>query len=268
LLLQYGFQDSAPHGVPADPCSFLDHTLVADQPIDTLFPYRNVVGSCQFASNGTHLDITYAIGQVSKFLQQPKTLHVKYLKGCPDLRITYTANPAKINQVTAYSDADFATDFGDRKSRTGYVLMLNGGPVIWASQKQGCTTMSTTESEYIAAASIALQVVWLCRMLAEIGCPQIGPTPLYIDNQSAIRLILNPEFHKPTKHVDLRYHKIREIYGNGDIRPLYIPTDNQPADLLTKPLPQDHFERLKTILNLTTLRIESNITDTPPRVGV
>jgi hypothetical protein len=142
ILARYGFENTAPVAVPADPCSFLDYEFVAENPIDNFFPYRNVVDNAQFASNGTRIDITYATGQVSKFLQAPKAPHVnaakrllKYLKGHPNVSITYTGGGPTPNQLVGYYDADFAFDLDDLKSRSGYVLMLNNGPVLWGSQK-------------------------------------------------------------------------------------------------------------------------------------
>jgi hypothetical protein len=168
-----------------------------------------VVGSAQFASNGTHIDITYATGHVSKFLQASKAPHVnaakhllKYLKGHLNVSITYTSGGPTPNQHVGYYDTDFASDMDDRKSRSGYMLMLNNGPVLWDSQKQGCTAMSTTESEYIVACTATKQIVWMRRLLHELGCVQQQPTTLSSNKQAAIRLVRNPEFHKQTKHID------------------------------------------------------------------
>lgn len=98
--------------------------------------------------------------------------------------------------------------------------------------------MSTTESEYIAAASAAKEAVWLRNLLNDIGCRCEKAIILYIDNQSAIRLIKNPEFHKRTKHIDIRHHFIREKVEQGDIEVKYVPTNYQRADILTKALPR------------------------------
>ncbi len=121
-----------------------------------------------------------------------------------------------------------------RRSTTGNIFILNGGPVSWRSQKQKCVALSTAESEYIAASMATKEVVWLRRLLMEIGCQQNNSTPLFCDNQSAIRLVYNPEFHQRTKHIDVKFHHIRDMQIQQEISIQYIPTENQLANALTK----------------------------------
>ncbi|UYV73139.1 hypothetical protein LAZ67_10001934 [Cordylochernes scorpioides] len=180
--------------------------------------------SC-YPSDGKNyqLDITYAVSQVSKFLEYPGPAHCttvknifRYLKGMGTL---FTGQ----DQLVGYSDSDFARDVDSRKSTTGYAFMMNGGTVSWASQRQPIIALSTTESEYIAACSAAKELIWIRRLLQGIGCDITKETELYIDNQAAIKLVENPVFHKRTKHIDVRYHFIRSkheedasMYGIGD----------------------------------------------------
>jgi hypothetical protein len=107
------------------------------------------------------------------------------------------------------------------------------------------------------------EAVWLRRLLNSIGYPQTGPTPLFGDNQSAIRLVKNPEYHKRTKHIDIQYHFIREKFENGDIGISYISTDQQIADIMTKPLPRDKFERLRAQLPMASLQDLHELPDLP-----
>ena len=152
--------------------------------------------------------------------------------------------------LLAYTDADYAGDLNDRKSRSGSVLLLNSGPVLWISRKQPCTATSTTESEYVAASLTSKEVVWARRLLLDLGFSQATPTPLLSDNQSAIRLVQNPEFHKRTKHIDVVYHLIREIQARGEITISYVPTRLQLADILTKALTPEIFQKLRAALNI------------------
>ena len=105
------------------------------------------------------------------------------------------------------------------------------------------------------------EAVWLCRLLNNIGFPQQGPTPLLGDNQSAIRLVKNPEYHKRTKHIDIQYHFVREKFENGDIDISYISTEQQLADIMTKALPHDRFECLRRSLHMATLTEVQETTD-------
>ncbi|UYV70226.1 hypothetical protein LAZ67_7002240 [Cordylochernes scorpioides] len=152
-------------------------------------------------------------------------------------------------ELTGYSDSDYARDIDSRKSTTGYIFMLNHGAVSWSSQKQSTVALSTTESEYIAACAATKEMVWLRRLLKDIGIKMDRPTVLNMDNQAAIKLVQNPEFHKRTKHIDVRYHYIRTKQEDGELITRYVSTLQQTADLLTKPLGPKHFRRLLENLN-------------------
>ena len=128
--------------------------------------------------------------------------------------------------------------------------MVNGAPIVWSSRKQACVATSTTESEYIAANSTAKDVIWIRRLFADLGFAQIIPTRLLLDNQSAIRLVHNPEFHRRTEHIDVVNYFIREHQACGTINVIYIPTVQQLADIFTKALPFDRFQLLRNLLGL------------------
>lgn len=130
--------------------------------------------------------------------------------------------------------------------------------------------MSTTESKYIAACMATKQIVWMHHLHHELGCVQQQPKTLYNNNQAIIRLVRNPQFHKQTKHIDLQYHKVCEESSRGAIVLVYIPTMEQPTDVLTKALPHDKFEHMKHLLHLTKTPVEENTNDTSTslRVGV
>ena len=124
------------------------------------------------------------------------------------------------------------------------------GPVSWCAQRQRTVSLSTTEAEYVAAGSASREVVWLRRLLEEVECLCSGPTVLNVDNQSAIRLIKNPEFHKRTKHIDIQHHYVRELYESGEISVSYVSSEEQLADLFTKPLPRCTYERLRGAIGM------------------
>jgi transposase InsO family protein len=259
-LKKYGFYDSYPVAVPADPASAaqLSHSrALGNEALDTVFPYQECVGAWQWVASGTRPDISYALSKAGQYSAAPRTPHIsalkrlmKYLHGTADLKITYGGDNS-VNVLSAYVDADFAMDVDDRKSRSGFVLMLNGGPVAWGSKKQSTTASSTTEAEYYAAHKGSREVVWLRNLLSDLGYPQTAPTTMYSDNQAAIRLIRNPEFRHRTKHIDVRYHVIREHYKRLQLIVTHIGSDNNIADIFTKPLPRDRFQRLRSLLGLS-----------------
>lgn len=153
----------------------------------------------------------------------------------------------------AYSDADFAGDLDTRRSTSGNICMVNGGPVAWSSQRQRCTSQSTTEAEYVAANMATKEIVWLRNLLNDIGCCQSYPTALFCDNQSAIRLVRNPEFHQRTKHIDVKFHFIRTMQEDGTIRMEYIQSENQLADGLTKPLSVPKFNKFRCDIGMCSI---------------
>jgi len=123
----------------------------------------------------------------------------------------------------------------------------------WSSQRQRLVTLSTTETEYVAASTAAREVVWIRKLLSDIGCPCNKEMTLYVDNQSAIQLVRNPVFHKRTKHIDIHFHFIREKVNEKEIKVEYVPFENQRADIFTKALLRDRFRDLCSKLNITTI---------------
>jgi hypothetical protein len=249
ILARFRMGECKPRSVPADPCSHLEKELFTSETQD--YPYREAIGSLMYAAICTRPDISYAVGQVAKYSSKPSQVHweaVKrifaYLKGTISLGISYFRG-VKDGVLQAFSDSDFAGDADDRRSTTGNIFILNNGPVSWRSQKQKCVALSTAESEYIAASMATKEVVWLRRLLMELGCQQINSTPLFCDNQSAIRLVYNPEFHQRTKHIDVKFHHIRDMQVQQEISIQYIPTENQLADALTKNLDHQKLSRFK-----------------------
>ena len=258
LLDKYGFQNVNTVSTPSDPHVHLSVPLPDD--CDSLvpnFPYQEIVGSLLYLATNSRPDIAQAVSVVAQYATNFREIHctavkriLKYLRGTTDFALCYSFVSTGNQELIAYTDADYAGDLNDRKSRSGSILFLNNGPVLWISRKQPCTATSTTESEYVAASLTSKEVVWARRLLSDLGFPQSKPTPLFSDNQSAIRLVQNPEFHKRTKHIDVVYHLIREIQARGEITLFYVPTRLQLADILTKALTPDLFQKLRNALSL------------------
>ncbi|CAG7731317.1 unnamed protein product, partial [Allacma fusca] len=184
---------------------------------------------------------------------------LRYLKRTADLGITYNKLESQNEDaevfLTCYTDSDYAGDKVQRKSTSGVVVLLNNAIVSWSSQKQSCIALSSTEAEYVAVASGAREVVWLRSCLSELGYPQVRPTLVLVDNQSAIRLVKNPEMHARTKHIDVRYHYIRDQEAKGEVSVQYVPTTDQLADGLTKPLLKSKLEMNRDRLGIRPVTI-------------
>ncbi len=155
----------------------------------------------------TRPNISYAVGQVSKFSQNPNDSHwnaviqiFSYLNGTSDLGILLGG---KRLGLVGYTDADFAGDRVDYRSTSGSIFFFHEGPVSWSSKKQTCSALSTTESEYVAAFEATKTAVWLSHLLQDFTGMDLQKVPMFCDNQGAVRLAFNAEFHQRTKHTQL-----------------------------------------------------------------
>jgi hypothetical protein len=171
---------------------------------------------------------------------------IRYLKGTADYGLELGNTDEGLE---AYVDADWASQ-PHRHSMSGYVIMLNGGPVAWSSRKQSIIALSTAESEYIALTAVAREVLYLQLLLAELYDSPPTPTPVYCDNQAAIALASNDKFHAQTKHIDICYHFVRAHVKNGTFELRYCPTDDNVADAFTKPLPRPRLQKLRTMMSV------------------
>jgi hypothetical protein len=209
--------------------------------------YQSAVGALMYASQATRPDITYAVSALSQFSSKPSEQHwqavkrvLRYLRGTTHYGLTYRglASPSEPASLTlhGYCDSDWAEDPVDRRSVTGYAFLLSGAPISWASRKQPTTAHSSTEAEYMAASDAAKEAVWWRSFLTSLGFAPHGATTILSDNQGSIKLSKNPENHRRTKHIDVRYHYIRECVGTGSILLDYVSTKEMAADVFTKPL--------------------------------
>ena len=240
--------------VPADPCTALRPVECDDECISGV-PYREAVGSLNYLAIVSRPDIAFATSNVSKFLNRHNKSNwnavkriLSYLAGASSLGIKYCRGEGNI-ELGGYSDADYANDLETRRSMSGYVFLLSNGPITWSSHRQKLVTMSTTESEYVAAAAAAKESIWLRKLLSDIDRPCASATVLQVNNQSTIKLA-NAEFHKRTKHIDVRYHFLREKYESGEISIEYVPSRLQKGDIFTKALPRDQFLFLRELIGM------------------
>ena len=207
--------------------------------------YQSAIGNLLYLSSQTRPDITYAVSSVSRFCSDPSKTHwmavkriIRYLKGTRNYGLYYTKDKSV---MSGYSDADWAGDNEDRRSTSGYVFVMCGAAVSWRSKKQPCVALSTAEAEYIALAGAVQECVWLQRLMIDLNLPDDKPTSLYEDNQAAIAISKNPQFHGRTKHIDIKFHYVREQVESGTVNLLYCPTNDMLADIFTKPLSNEKF---------------------------
>ena len=257
MLTRFRMTDAHVLSVPLDPHVNLFQYELTDEEREEMkqCPYAQLVGSLMYAAVGTRPDIAFAVSTLSRFMSNPARIHweaakriLRYLKGTREYKLTY--GPTK-EALSGYTDADWASQ-AHRHSISGYAFLFNGGAISWRSNKQPIVALSSTEAEYIAASDSSREAIWLRYLASELtGTPLSKPTLLRCDNQSAIKLVDNSDmFHARTKHIDIRYHFIRELVDDKKIRLEYCPTNEMAADLLTKPLPRARLAALSFTLGL------------------
>ena len=219
-------------------------------------PYASAVGSLMYAMVCTRPDIAHAVGTVSRFLSNPGREHwnavkwiLRYLHGTVDMKLCFGGDKPTL---MGYSDSDMAGDIDSRKSTSGYLIKFAGGAVAWQSRLQRCVALSTTEAEFIAITEACKEVLWLKKFLQELGFRQDNYS-LFVDSQSAIHLGKNPTFHSRSKHIDVRYHWIRDALDAKLLELKKVHTDDNGADMMTKALPRGKFEVCCEIAGLAVI---------------
>ncbi|CAJ2653193.1 unnamed protein product [Trifolium pratense] len=218
--------------------------------------YKQIVGSLMYLL-ATRPDLAYSVCLVARYMERPTNMHLtavkrilRHLKGTLTNGIMYRCDTEKGFELVGWSDSDYAGDVNDRKSTTGFVFMLGSGAISWSSKKQPIVTLSTTEAEYVAAAACACQAVWLRSILSYLLKNQKICTQIYCDNSSSIKLSKNPIMHGRCKHIDVRFHFLRDLTKDGTIELKHCKSQDQLADIMTKPLKLDAFLKLRSGLGM------------------
>jgi hypothetical protein len=175
----------------------------------------------------------------------------RYLKGTLDMKLEYGPDPSiDKDMFLTFSDADHGGDKDYGKSTSGYMVKLGTGVVCWRSKLQPVVTRSTTEAEYLAAGAAGMEICWMQNLLKELGYTPSAPSKLFMDNQLAMSVAKNLEHHGRMKHLDLCYYWLRDKVAENRIQPIYLKTEDMPADLLTKPLAKPQVEKLRAKMRL------------------
>jgi len=206
------------------------------------WPYAAVVGSLLYLSICTRPDIAQAVGVLSKYMASPTTVHwqvakglLRYVASTAAHGIIYGGSNTEALTIEGYCDADYAGDVDTRRSTSGYVFTMAGGAISWASRRQATVAASTTEAEYIAAATAVKEALWLRQLAADLH-ERTTTITIKADNQSAIKLLKNPVSSMRSKHIDVAYHFARERVARKEVTFHYISTEQMIADVLTKPV--------------------------------
>jgi len=241
VLQRCGMQNAKSAATPL-PAGYMPEPASQDATIspELRSRYQTVIGSLLYLMLGTRPDIAFAVTKLAQFAARPTEEHLtkalyicRYLVGTKNYCLTYDGNTGQ--GLSACTDSDWASDPDGRKSQSGYFLKMAGGAISWTSRAQRTIALSSTEAEYMALSDCSRQVVWMHTLLGELGY-HLTPIPICGDNQGSIFIASNPVTEKRSKHIDIRYHYIREVIEHKLTEVFFIDGDKNPADLLTKNL--------------------------------
>ena len=251
ILKKFEMEHSKTMGTPMSSSIKLDKD--ENGKVVDITKYRGMIGSLLYLT-ASRPDIMFSVCLCARFQSNPKESHLsavkrilKYLHGTMNLELWYPKG-TQFN-ITSYSDADFAGCRTDRKSTSGTCHFLGYALVSWFSKKQNSVALSTTEAEYISAASCCAQILWIKQTLKDFGM-NYDHVPIKCDNTSAINLSKNSILSSRAKHIDIRHHFLRDHMQKGDIMLEFVCTENQLVDIFTKPLSEDRFSMIRRELGM------------------
>ncbi|CAI7775323.1 unnamed protein product, partial [Closterium sp. NIES-53] len=239
--------------------------------------FQSMVGSLMYASVNTRPDIAFSVSQLARVVSRPLQEHldaaerlVRYCMATSRVGLQYSVHgqlkqkgveevstkigaPARRGHLylSCFTDATWASEISDATSHGGYICCVGGSPVSWKSKKQGEIAHSSTESEYMALFHGVKEVVWMRRLLEELGQEKEGPTPVFCDSHGAIAMARNAVLHGLNKHMHIKWHWVRKEVKKGTISLLYINTTKQPADFLTKRLAEHQHWSCATLCGMS-----------------
>jgi hypothetical protein len=253
LLKRFNMEGCYPSSTPANPTVKLTKRLealtAAEKDLMAHRPYRALVGGLLYLVL-TRPDIAVAVNQLCRYLVNPGPTMwtaakrvLRYLKGTIHYSIAFSSDNKQFgNNLTCWVDSSHADDLDSRRSRCGFLIYFDNSPISWKTTLQSRVALSTAEAEYRAATLATKEVVWIRRLLAELGFTQTSPTHLYEDNSACIKMVENPIVSERNKHMELDCHFVRDHHHLEAIKMVPIPTRLQKADLFTKNLGRVSFE--------------------------
>ena len=225
-----------------------------DTSADDHATYRSIVGALLFLSVLTRPDITEVVARLCRYMHAPTSGHLKdaqyvlrYLKGTAELGVTYRPVSGPL-VIQGFSDSNFTTPDSNGKSVSGYVFTMGSGAISYRSRLQSTVAKSTAEAEYVALGLATAEAIYLRMLLAELGHPANGPTIIGEDNEACMTIATTTQTSFRTRHIRIEFHFIRDAIKNRDIHLEYVPSAENPADSMTKPLRGPVFLRHRAFL--------------------
>ncbi|GMF26441.1 unnamed protein product [Phytophthora fragariaefolia] len=231
-----------------------------DESVDSSFDYRGTLGMLMYFATCTRPDLAYALGQLNRFVSKPTTKHVgalkrvlRYLVGTTEYGIRYLRGPADGNVaivLQGFWDSDWASDSETRKSTSGFVFTLASGAIAWMSRRQPIIALSTAAAEYVAACEASMEATAEGNILTEVLAHHTIKPVIGIDSSAAHIMATSPTYSRRTRHIELRWHYVREQVQRGSIELVKIQGEENPADAFTKPLDKARLNKLCEIMSI------------------
>lgn len=239
ILVRFGMAESKPVRTPSDTSEKLSiQTITPNDSLVGKVPFQEAVGSLLYLAQSTRPDIAFAVSDVSRFNSNHGSAQWKavkrifrYLRGTTNAKLRYTKSH---DGIVAYYDADWASEIDHRRSCSGYVVKLSNASICWMSKRQPIVALSSTEAEYIALSSTTCELIWLKQLADELDKNIAKTITVFCDNQSSIKLAESDAYRPRTKHIDIRYHHIRELIEAKVVNIKFVSTTQNAADALTK----------------------------------
>lgn len=215
--------------------------------------YRHLIGMLLYLSTNSRPDIAASVGILSQRIEKPRDVDmneikrvVRYIKGTIHTKLCLSSKIQEKN-LLAYSDSDWAENRFDRKSHSGFYCKANGGAIAWRCKKQDIVALSSAEAEYVALSETCKELMWIDKIARHLGMEISEPITVLSDSQSAIAMTVNQKFSHRTKHIDARYHFVKDVIERGIVKLMYHPTSTNVADMMTKPLGGNKIKSLREL---------------------
>ncbi|CAA7023266.1 unnamed protein product [Microthlaspi erraticum] len=235
IIRRAGMEECKPCATPVDLKSKLSNQI--GEPVKDPTAYRSLAGALQYLTF-TRPEISYAVHQVCLYMHDPRQPHlqalrriIRYLKGTLSHGLQLVKG--QIDQLTAYSDADWGGCLDTRRSTSGYCVFLGPNLVSWSAKRQPTISRSSSEAEYKGVANTVAELCWIRNLMLELHCSITKASIVYCDNISSVYLASNPVKHQRTKHIELDIHFVREKVAIGEVRVIHVPSSLQYADIFT-----------------------------------
>lgn len=267
--MKFQLDQAKPSAIPMDPgyLNIKQKEEIEEEILPTREKYMSLIGALLYLAVSCRPDIAISASILGRKVSKPTKADwteakrtLRYLYSTADMKLTLGG----AGDLIGYADADWAGDKTDRKSNTGFVFQLGKGSISWTARKQQCVTLSSTEAEYVAISEASKELMWLLKLLADLGEKIQKPVTIKEDNQSCISLLQAEGESQRTKHIDTKFNFIRDICNNGTLKVKYCPTEFMKADILTKPLARIKHGMLRESLGIHYIALEEECSRSKP----